>query len=148
MNSPENFNSDFKVSIELMLSKLIELQNQFNLLQRNYKYDNGWDYPELEDNLKKQKKFNKDILNEFENTLILKPEKDLVWGILNVPDWLDKTLIMDYYWSKKKDVYQDNLWKRREKEQRKNNSFFRTEESEEDRIMRRLREGDGDLEGF
>ena len=72
--------------------------------------------------MKKQKKFNKDILNEFENTLILKPEKDLVWGILNVPDWLDKTLIMDYYWSKKKDVYQDNLWKRREKEQRKNNS--------------------------
>lgn len=141
---------EWKKNIESILIKLIELQNQCEILKRSYKYNNGWEYPELEDNLKKQLQLDEEIMKEFDNELISDSDKDIVWNDLNIIEVSRRVLTEDYFWMKQKEKHEEGKERAIERNKRKtqSNSLFRFEESDEDRIMRRLREGNGDLEGF
>ena len=134
--------------IEDLLLKLKDLQNEFEKLKVSYKYNNGWDFPELENNLKVRIEKSSEVIKLLmESEGLTELEKETFWS--DFYDLDSRCIIDDYTWEKKKQKHCEFSERPKSKKSKSiDNRGLIWEESDEDRIMRRLREGNGDLEGF
>ena len=138
----------FRNKIEDLFLTLKDLQNEFEKLKVSHKYHNGWDFPELETNLKVRIEKSSEIIKLLmESEGLTELEKETFWS--DCHDLDSRCIIDDYTWTKKKQEHREFSEMQKSKKSKSiDNRGLIWEESDEDRIMRRLREGNGDLEGF
>ncbi len=141
-------NDSISEVISNLLIKINELQISRDRLKYDSRYRNGWDFPEYEMNLN-QTNLLFDNINENLNNLSdmesKKLWKELEIGkksfslITDMKNWSDLQYKHFKYIEKQDRIEEIKL---------KRGYYPKSIESDEDRIMRRLRNGNGDLEGF